>query len=91
MTTETEADQAARRHEVTIIINGREVAVTEHTLTFDQVVHLAFPNPPSGPNVTFTITYDHAPGPRHEGTLVEGGEVHIKERTIFNVTPTDKS
>lgn len=81
-----------RERTITIIVNGREKTVTERELTFDQVVNLAFDNPPYGANTLFTITYrksgnEHQP----EGHLVAGGTVKVKKGTIFNVTATDKS
>ena len=41
----------------TVIINGRKKTVTDKTLTFDELVHLAFEDPPSGEFICFTITY----------------------------------
>jgi hypothetical protein len=75
----------------TIIVNGREKTVTTKELTFAQVVALAFDNPPTGPNIVFTITYRRGEGNKPDGTLDEGGSVKVKDGTIFNVTPTDKS
>ena len=77
--------------EFTIIVNGRQKTVTTKDLTFDQVVALAFDNPPTGPNIVFTITYRRGEGNKPEGTLVEGGTVKVKDGMIFNVTATDKS
>jgi hypothetical protein len=81
-----------RDKSITIIVNGREKTVTQDELTFDEVLKLAFDNPPYGPNTLFTITYrkggnEHRP----EGHLVEGETVKVKKGTIFNVTATDKS
>jgi hypothetical protein len=74
-----------------VIVNGRQKTVTTTELTFDQVVALAFDNPPTGPNIVFTITYRRGEGNKPEGTLVEGGTVKVKDGMIFNVTATDKS
>jgi hypothetical protein len=60
-------------------------------LSFDQIVKLAFENPPSGPNIMFTVTYRNGPPKNPEGTLLEGQSVRIKDKMVFNVTPTDKS
>jgi hypothetical protein len=75
----------------TVIVNGREKTVTTKELTFAQVVALAFDNPPTGPNIVFTITYRRGEGNKPDGTLSEGGSVKVKDGMIFNVTPTDKS
>lgn len=77
--------------EFTIIVNGRSKTVTKKELSFAEIVALAFDNPPTGDNVTFTITYRRGEGNKPEGTLVEGETVKIKDGMIFNVTPTDKS
>jgi len=76
--------------EFKIIVNGREKTVTTKELTFDEVVALAFDNPPTGENVLFTITYRKGEGNK-EGSLVAGETVKIKDGMIFNVTPTDRS
>lgn len=75
----------------TVVVNGRQKTVTTKELTFAQVVALAFDNPPSGPNIVFTITYRRGEGNKPEGTLVEGDTVKVKDGMIFNVTATDKS
>ena len=74
-----------------IIVNGREKTVEDEELTFDQVVALAFDDPPKGEFICFTITYRQAGGRRPEGTLVEGESVKVRDGTVINVTVTDKS
>lgn len=77
--------------EYTIIVNGRQKVVAAKELSFAEIVVLAFDNPPSGPNILFTVTYRRGEGNKPEGTLVEGETVKIKDGMIFNVTATDKS
>lgn len=77
--------------EFTIIINGRKKEVSTKTLSFDQIVALAFNPVPVGPNVMFTITYRKGPHQNPEGTLTEGATVKIKDGMIFDVTETNKS
>lgn len=74
-----------------IIVNARQKVVTERFLSFAQVVALAFDNPPTGPNIMFTITYRNGPPKNPEGSLLEGQSVKIKDKMVFNVTPTNKS
>ncbi len=74
-----------------IIVNLEPKDVNKRVLTFWEVVALAYPNPPMGPNIVYTVTYRKAAGPMHQGSLVEGGTVEIKNGTIFSVTQTDKS
>lgn len=84
-------DEHGHEKETTIIVNGREKTVTGKEICFDELVKLAYDNPPTGQNICFTITYRKAAGSKHEGTLAEGECVKIKKGTIFNVTATDKS
>ncbi len=74
--------------EYTIIVNGREKKVSQDNLTFEQIVALAFENPPSGPNVVITVTYKSR---GKEGSLLPGQSVAIQNGMIFNVKATDKS
>ncbi len=76
---------------ITIIVNGRQKVVADKEISFAEIVALAFDNPPTGPNIVFTITYRRGHGNKPEGTLVEGEPVKVKEGMIFNVTATDKS
>jgi hypothetical protein len=77
--------------EVTIIVNGRQKVVKKDEMSFDEIVALAFDNPPIGENIIFTITYRRGQSHKPEGTLVQGETVKIKDGMIFNVTATDKS
>lgn len=81
----------AQPKEFTIIINGQRKVVTTKTITFDQIVKLAFPLPPAGNDILYTISYEDGPRANPQGSLREGGTVKIKNGMIFNVTATDKS
>jgi hypothetical protein len=74
-----------------IIVNARPRIVHEEDVTFEEVVHLAFPGP-HGPTIMFSMTFRHAVSKPHAGDLGAGGVVEVKKKgTIFNVTKTDKS
>lgn len=81
----------SQRHLVTIVVNAREKVWTEKEISFAQVVGLAFPNPPPGENIVYTVTYRKGEGHKPEGTLTDGESVRVKDGMIFNVTATDKS
>lgn len=74
-----------------IFVNGRKREVTTATLSFDQVVALAFNPVPTDSNILFTITYRHGPKENPQGELLEGGTVTIKSGMVFNVTSTNRS
>ena len=76
---------------ITIVVNGRRKSVDEEVLSFDEIVHLAFDDPPTGEFICFTITYRRGPRGNEQGTVDEGKSVKIKSGMIFNVTVADKS
>jgi hypothetical protein len=88
-----ESGQAEHKHprEKEIIVNGRRRTVPGDEVCFEEVVELAFPGPQTDPNVIYSITYRHAASHPSAGELAPGGEVSVKNGTIFNVTRTVKS
>ncbi len=83
-------DQAPGQNKTySIIVNGRPREVTEHKLTYLQVVQLAYPGEQPTEKVVYTVTFSNPHG--HDGTLVEGQKVEIKNGIIFNVKKTDQS
>ncbi len=79
------------KKDVQIVVNGREYTVPKEEITFEEVVGLAFDNPPSGPNIVITVTYRRGQGDKPEGSLMPGQSVKVKDGMVFNVTATDKS
>lgn len=73
----------------TIKVNTREMTITQHRLTFEEVVKLAFPNDAPDPNRIYTVTYANRDG--HDRSLVAGESVEIKNGMAFNVTKTNRS
>ena len=79
------------KKEISIIVNGREKTVSTKELSFQDVVDLAFEDPPTGEFICFTITFTRGDGNKPEGTLVKGDTLKVKKGMIINVTSTDKS
>ena len=74
-----------------IIVNSRPRTVNARTVTFEQIVQLAFPGQRE-PNVVFSMSYRHAASTPHAGELGAGGSVDVKKKgTVFNVTRTVQS
>lgn len=74
-----------------IIVNSRPRTVNARTVSFEQIVQLAFPGQHQ-PNVVFSMTYRHAASTPHAGELGAGGSVDVKKKgTVFNVTRTVQS
>jgi Multiubiquitin len=90
-TTEASSDNE-HQETVAIIVNGRQKTVPKNEdITFDAVVALAFPNPPAGDGVQFTVQYTRGDGKKPSGTLVEGQSVKVKNGMEFDVTSTNRS
>jgi hypothetical protein len=85
-------NQGHHGHEFEIVVNGQEITVPDKTVTFEQIVALAFPEFVGNPDYIFTVSYsksDHEHKPA--GVLHEGESVKVKDGTIFDVTATNKS
>lgn len=77
---------------ITIIVNGRAKTLPKNDdLTFDEIVALAFENPPTGDGIQYTIQYTRGHGNKPAGALVEGQSVKAKDGMEFDVTSTNRS
>jgi hypothetical protein len=74
-----------------IIVNAEQHHEEKKRISFEQVVKLAFPVPPAGQNILFTVTYYNGPKANPEGVLTAGETVKIKNGMVFNVKATDRS
>lgn len=74
-----------------IIVNGQQKSVTTKTVSYEEIVRLAFPDPITGPNIIYTVGYEDGPHQNPSGSLMPGGKVKVKDGMIFDVTPNDKS
>ena len=76
--------------EYTIIVNAREKHVATKKLSFEAIAALAFPSPPPGQDMIYTVAYRNGIHDQ-KGTLTPGHSVRIKNGMIFDVTATNKS
>jgi len=77
--------------QVTIYINGTPKVVQKERLAFEDIVALAFDNPPTGDGVQFTVQYSRGHSSNSKGSLVEGQSVQLKDGMEFDVTSTNRS
>lgn len=82
---------SSKQHATAIFVNGQEKTVNEKSISFEEVVSLAFDPVPTGPNVLITVSYRRGPGEKPQGTLTKGQSVNVKHHMRFDVTATDKS
>lgn len=89
--TSAAADEAADHKDYVIIVNGEQKTVESRSVSYEEVVKIAYPMPPS-PETRYTVTYRKAEKTPHEGSLAPGQSVEVKkDGTIFNVKATGKS
>lgn len=77
--------------EITIIVNGRPRVINKYTLSFFEIIRLAFPDAQQDTKTIFTVVYKNGPDENPQGSLVKGQSITLKNRMIINVTKTDKS
>ncbi|HYC97070.1 multiubiquitin domain-containing protein [Brevundimonas sp.] len=76
---------------LTILVNGEAHETTETRLFFEDLVKIAYPVPPSGTLIEFTVTYRNGPSVNPKGTLTAGRSIKLKNKMMFDVTATDRS
>lgn len=75
-----------------ITVNTDPVVVDHDLLTFDELVKIAFPIPPTGTDPKFTVSFEHAASKPHHGDLQENGTVTVKKQgTTFDVVHSNRS
>lgn len=74
-----------------IVVNGDPKNWTKNTISYEEVVQLAFGGSVDYETKVYTIVYKRGPKKNPQGSMVKGDIVKVKNRMIFNVTPTDKS
>jgi len=89
--TEMVTSPDAHRHGYEIFVNTRPHRVESDMVSYTEVVDMAFREHPVDPNIYFEVSYRNAVSPKHEGTLLEGESVQIKDGTRFHVTETNRS
>ena len=81
----------ATERKVTIIVNARPREWSGRTISFEQVLPLAFNPVRTEPFILYTVMYSRGPKANPEGELVADHSVCIKNRMVFLVTETDRS
>jgi hypothetical protein len=79
------------KKDLLIIVNGREKEWPENSITFQQVVALAFGSYQNNGRTAYTMTYTRGNNNKPQGSMVVGDIVKVKHKMNFNVTATDKS
>lgn len=74
---------------ITIFINTREFTLHQKSVSYQELVGLAFPGDIPSSDKVYEITYSSDHGP--DGKVGVGGDVKLKEGMVFNVGLTNRS
>lgn len=89
---QSQENEKGKDKTVTIIVDGSPYEVPKKdTITYAEVVTLAYPDYPQHPEITYSVTYTRGDGHKPEGILAPGGGVKVKEGIVFSVNRTGQS
>ena len=71
-----------------VYVNGVEKVIDTKQVTYEHIVSIAFPDTTAG--TIYSVTFEKAKKP-HEGDLVAGQSVEIRDGTEFDVDDTGRS
>lgn len=74
-----------------IIVNAALKEWKTNTISFEDLVKIAFPENSGKPNFAYTVTYAFGPKENPEGSMSKGDIVFIKNQMKFYVTATNQS
>ena len=74
-----------------VIVNSKPKDWSKNTISFDDVVILAYSKISNNPNVIYTVNYINGVPSKPEGSMLKGDVISVKNKMIFNVTETNKS
>ena len=74
-----------------LIVNARPETWPKDTISYEEVIILAFGSISDNPYICYTVNYKRGPKGNAEGSLVKGQSVKVQQKMVFNVTRTDKS
>ena len=75
----------------TLIINAQPKSWAKATISFEDLVALAYGTDATDANKSYTVVYAQGPPQKPKGILVKGEAVQVKNEMKFDVTGTDKS
>lgn len=88
---EYKAEAPGQNIEYEIIINARPKKWLGKTITFQQLVVLAYSLYEENNSTMYTVAYSRGHDDQQEGSMVVGDSVRVKDKMVFNVTATNRS
>lgn len=87
-----ESEKEQKEKLVTIFVEGTPHEWPKNEkISFDQVVRWVYPNYSPSDGKAYTVTFEKGDNEKHEGQLVKGSSVKVKEGMTFNVSRTGES
>ncbi|MBB2892181.1 multiubiquitin domain-containing protein [Flexivirga oryzae] len=89
-----EAEKPGHEHQdrtVKIIVNTRPHEWAEKTISYEEVVELAYPGQPVGEGEEVTVSFTRGHDEKHEGSLTPNHSVKVKNKMVFDVYRTSRS
>jgi len=86
-------DDNDKKVTVTILVNLEPKSWDKLKISYEEVVHLAFPkpSPPGGVPVKYTVEYTRGPKENPHGSLTKGHSVFVANNMVFTVDETGRS
>lgn len=83
-------ESTMEEHEIAIVLNGTGKKVPKGKYTYEQIFDMAFPGQPIPPGweqpITFSLPHQH-----HEGSLLPGDSIELRNRMVINVRSSIQS
>ena len=76
---------------ITLVVNSEEKSWKSDSISYKQVIELAYTNYDENPAIFYTVNYFDGPAGHKEGALAKNKSVSVTDRMVFNVSRTDKS
>jgi hypothetical protein len=74
-----------------LIVNGEPKPWHEHSISYKQVIELAFGRYDDNPDISYTISYSHGIEKKQEGILDKGQTIKVKNKERFDVHKSNRS
>jgi hypothetical protein len=94
MTATTDEVTEGHEHEdrtVQIVVNTRPHSWAEKTISYEEVVELAYPSQPIGDGEEVTVRFTRGHNDKPDGSLTPGHSVKVKNKMVFDVYRTSRS
>lgn len=76
---------------VTVVVNTRPHPWAEKTISYEEVIALAYPGQPLAEGDEATVRFSRGHDDKRDGTLTANHSVKVKNRMVFDVYRTSRS